>query len=59
MVIRVTSQDVQIGQRIEPALLPHAEGDIKELLSSVAEGLSDDDLERATDHGREQPQWHF
>ena len=34
----------------------HAEGDIKELLSSVAEGLSDDDLERATDYGREQPQ---
>jgi hypothetical protein len=37
----------------------HAEGDIKELLSSVAEGLSDEDLERATDYGREQPKWHF
>jgi len=37
----------------------HAEDDIKQLLSSVAEGLSDDDLQRATDYGREQPQWHF
>lgn len=34
-------------------------GDIKELLSSVAEGLSDEDLRRANDRGREQPLWHF
>jgi len=33
--------------------------DIKELLSSVAEGMTSDDLQRVNDTGREQPQWHF
>lgn len=36
----------------------HHEGDIKDLLSSVTEGLTSDDLQRLHDTGREQPQWH-
>lgn len=33
------------------------DGDVKDLLSSVAEGLTSDDLHRVSDTGREQPQW--
>jgi hypothetical protein len=57
--------DIPNGQPVRLVILiddekrAQPEGDVKELLSSVAEGLTSDDLHRIHDTGREQPQWHF
>ncbi len=39
----------------EPAVT--AEGDLKSLLASMAEGLTDEDLSRPREFGRELPEW--
>lgn len=44
---------------IDEPMRDQAEGDLKELLSSVANGLNEDDLQRVPDTGREESQWHF
>ena len=54
--------DIPNGHLVRLAILidqenrAQPEGDIKELLSSVAEGLTSDDLQRIHDMGREQSQ---
>lgn len=56
--------DIPNGQPVRLVILidegnqSEPEGDIKELLSTVAEGLTNDDLRRVNDIGREQPRWH-
>lgn len=55
--------NVPEGVRLRVLLLspvplePTAQIDIKTLLANVTEGLSDDDLERSPDRGREAMEW--
>ena len=47
---------VQLSLEASPTPLPDADG-LKALLASLAEGLTDEDLARPLDLGRELPKW--